>query len=109
MICRCYGELDAQKFKMSWVPLIYYIIVIGSTFSWDNILSFVLGGSTCNNKAQLQGSFLIFHMSSYLLDVMCVVHAYPQMGWAWKPSDPPIHIYYKVLWEHKYSLNIENL
>jgi hypothetical protein len=24
------------------------------------------------------------------------------MGWAWKPSDPTIHIYCKVLWEHKY-------
>jgi hypothetical protein len=24
------------------------------------------------------------------------------MGWAWKPTDPPIHIYCKVLWEHKY-------
>jgi hypothetical protein len=31
---------------------------------------------------------------------MC--HYYPNMGWSWKLTNPPIHIYCKVVWEHKY-------
>jgi hypothetical protein len=41
-------------------------------------------------------------MSSYLLDIMCIAHKYPNMGWSWFPVDVAIHIYCKVLWEHKY-------
>jgi hypothetical protein len=50
-----------------------------------------------------------FHMTSYLLDVMCIYHTYPQIGWVWKPSDPPIHIYNKVLWEHKYCFEYQKI
>jgi hypothetical protein len=53
-------------------------------------------------KETIPGKFPSFHMSSYLLDMVCICHTYPQMGWAWQPSNPPIHIYCKVLWEHKY-------
>jgi hypothetical protein len=47
-------------------------------------------------------TFPRFHMSSYLIDIMCMAHKYPNMGWEWKPVDASIHIYCKVLWEHKY-------
>jgi hypothetical protein len=36
--------------------------------------------------------FPIFHMPSYLLDMMCVIHTYSGMIWAWHPNDTPIHI-----------------
>jgi hypothetical protein len=48
-------------------------------------------------------------MSSYLLDIMCIAHQYPNMGWKWKPSDEPIHVYCKVLWEHKYITKYQNI
>jgi hypothetical protein len=55
------------------------------------------------------GTFPRFHMSSYLIDIMCVAHQYPNMGWAWKPTDTTIHIYCKVLWEHKYRTKYQKI
>jgi hypothetical protein len=39
MLCRLYGEEDASKFSLSYMPLIYYCIDKGASFNWDNILS----------------------------------------------------------------------
>jgi hypothetical protein len=55
------------------------------------------------------GKYPSFHMASYLLDMMCLVHAYPEMGWAWKPTELPIHVYCKVLWEHKYHTKYQKI
>jgi hypothetical protein len=50
-----------------------------------------------------------FHMSFYFLDIMCIAHKYPNMGWSWLPVDPTIHIYCKVLWEHKYRVEYQRI
>jgi hypothetical protein len=39
MLCRLYGEPYASKFPMTWAHLIYYVVDVGSTFNWDDILS----------------------------------------------------------------------
>jgi hypothetical protein len=31
------------------------------------------------------------------------------MGWSWLPTDATIHIYFKVLWEHKYQTNYQRI
>jgi hypothetical protein len=82
MLCRLYGELDAQKFRMTWVPLLYYVADVGSTFNWVDILSSSLEEALKVGKNITPREFLSFHMSSYLLDVMCICHSFPQMGWA---------------------------
>jgi hypothetical protein len=97
-LCRIYEERDAHKFKILWVPLIHYVISSRSSFNLANILS--------SRKTRYHhGKFPNFHMSSYLLDMMCVMHAYrgPGMRWAWQSSDPPVHIYCKVLWKKQVS------
>jgi hypothetical protein len=40
---------------------------------------------------------------------MCVAHKYPRMGWIWKPVDPAIHVYCKVIWEHKYHTKYQRI
>jgi hypothetical protein len=40
-------------------------------------------------------------MSSYVLDMLCVCHQYPKMGWDWKPTDPLMHMYCKVVWQQE--------
>jgi hypothetical protein len=104
MLCRLYGEQDASKFTLSLMPLIYYCVDEGSSFNWVDILSTTLTESITVVKETSPGQFPSFHMSSYLLDIMCVRHQYPKMGWAWKPTDLSMHIYCKVLWEHKYMM-----
>jgi hypothetical protein len=81
-------EMDAQKFKVSWVPLIHYITTSRSSFNWDDILSSTLTQAISATKHMAPRKYPIFHMSSYLLDIMCLVHAYLEMGWDWKPRNP---------------------
>jgi hypothetical protein len=96
--------MGSKMLLNSLVPnaLIYYYVDEGSSFNWDDILSTSLAESITVVKETEPGKFPSFHMASYLLDIMCICHQYPKMGWAWKPTDPSIHIYCKVLWEHKY-------
>jgi hypothetical protein len=102
MLCRLYGKKDASKFTFSLMPLIYYCANEGMKFNWADILSKNLAEAIAFVKNIEPRTFPSFHMSSYLLDIMCVVHRYPKMGWAWQPTEPSIHIYCKVLWEHKH-------
>jgi hypothetical protein len=102
MLCRLHGEHDTSKFTLSMIPLIYYYANMGSTFNWPNIISTSLEDSIRTVKENIVNKFTSFHMSSYLLDMVCVCHQYPKMEWAWKPTNLPIQIYYKVCWEHKY-------
>ena len=93
ILCILYGEPNTSQFSLSYMILTYYCTNEGISFNWDDILFenitviiFVVNG------AQL-ATFPIFHRSSYLLDIMCIAHKYPRMGWSWYPSDPIIHVY----------------
>jgi hypothetical protein len=79
MIYRLYGVPDASKLPMTWVPLIYYIVDVELTFNWSDILSTSLEEAIRTVKTTVPGKFPSFHMSSYLLDMVCIFHAYPQM------------------------------
>jgi hypothetical protein len=109
MLCRLYGEKDASQFSLSYMPLIYYCMDEGLSFNWDDILSSNLTEAITAVVEAQPGTFPSFHMSSYLMDIMCVSHQYPNMGWKWKPSDESIHIYCKVLWEHKYKMEYQKI
>jgi hypothetical protein len=102
MLCRLYGEPDTTQFSLSYMPLIYFCADVGVSFNWEDILSENITVSISTVTQAQPGTFPSFHMSSYLLDIMCTTHRYPNMGWSWFPTDASIHIYCKVLWEHKY-------
>jgi hypothetical protein len=102
MLCRLYREPYASTFTLSLMSLIYYCVDEGSTFDWVDLLSTTLTESITAVKEARPRTFPYFHMASFLLDIMCVAHQYLKMGWAWQLTDPSIHIYCKVLWEHKY-------
>jgi hypothetical protein len=39
MVCKIYGEIYEQDFKVSWVPLLHFVTSSGSSFNWPDILS----------------------------------------------------------------------
>jgi hypothetical protein len=82
MLCRLYGDSYASKFPLSYIPLSYYCAKKGSSFNWDGILLENLVEAIIAVVEALSGTFLSFHMSSYLIYIMCVSHQYPNMGWA---------------------------
>jgi hypothetical protein len=109
MLCRLYGEPNATQFPMSYMLLIYYYIDEGLSFNWDDILLANLTSTITTVVGAQLGTFPSFHMSSYLLEIMCVTHQYPNMGWKWKPYNEPIHVYCKVIWEHKYITKYQKI
>jgi hypothetical protein len=85
MLCRLYGEPDATHFPLSYMPLIYLCADVGVSFNWADILSENLNIAIFAVMQAQPGTFPNFHMSSYLLDIMCMAHKYPNMGWSWFP------------------------
>jgi hypothetical protein len=102
MFCLLYRQQEASQFYFSYLPLIYYCVDEGAPFKWGDILSDNLEEAIKVVSESQLGIFPRFHVSSYLLEIMCVSHQYLKMGWKWQPSNEPIHVYFKVIWEHKY-------
>jgi hypothetical protein len=80
MLCKLYGDPDAQKFKVSLVHLIHSITTTGSIFTWADILTSTLAEAISTTKHMALEKHPSFHMASYLLNIMCVICAYPRMG-----------------------------
>jgi hypothetical protein len=102
-------EHDASKYTLSTMLLIYYFSNERLSFNWVDILSASLEESIKVVKETSPSEFTIFHMPSYLLEMMCICHQYPNMAWDWQSTDPLVHIYCKVLWEHKYRTNYHRI
>jgi hypothetical protein len=83
MLFRIYGDIDAHKFKVSWVPLIYSIPTIGFVFNWESILSSTLEEAILVAKHIGPRKHPSFHISYYLLDIICMVYAYLDMIRRW--------------------------
>jgi hypothetical protein len=104
-----YREHDDSKFTLSYMPLIYQCTYKGLSFNWDDILSTNLTKVITIIIEAHPKTFPSFHMSSYLIDIMCVAHQYPNMGWAWHPIDETIDIYCKFFWGHKYKTKYQKI
>jgi hypothetical protein len=76
-----YGEQDASHFSLSCMPLIHYFMDEGLSFNWDGILLANLAEAITTVVEAQSRIFPSFHMSSYLMDIMCISHQYPNMGW----------------------------
>jgi hypothetical protein len=109
MLYKLYGELDATHFSLSYIPLIYFYADVGASFNCADILSENLKIVISSTTQEQPGSFPNFHMSSYLLDTICITQTYPNMGWSWLPIDASIHNYCKVIWEKKCQKNYQSI
>jgi hypothetical protein len=89
------------------MPLICLFMDVGISFNWEDILYENIIVSISIVMQEQLGKFHSFHMSSHLLDIMCIAHKYPNMEWSWLPTDVTIHIYFKVLWENKYCIEYQ--
>jgi hypothetical protein len=45
----------------------------------------------------------IFHMASYLLDVICARNIFTGMNLSWHVAELPMHVYFSILWENRYK------
>jgi hypothetical protein len=85
------------------MPLDYTVAISGMGFNWGAIISKQL--STCIRQAQTpkEGKTPSFHMTLYLLDVICARNVFSEMNLNWHSSELPIHVYFNILWDNKYK------
>jgi hypothetical protein len=57
---------------------------------------------TTGSDAERRGSTL-FHMASYLLDVICARNVFVGMNLSWHFVKLPVHVYFNILWENRYK------
>ena len=43
------------------------------------------------------------------MDVMCANIDFPSLEWKWESSLPPVHVYYKMLWENTYKEDYDKI
>jgi hypothetical protein len=80
MLCRLYGEKYAFNFSLSYMPLVYHCAERGSSFNKEEIILENPEKSITTVVEAHPRAFPIFHISSYLIDIMYVAHQYPNMG-----------------------------
>jgi hypothetical protein len=85
------------------MPIAYTVVISRSSFNWGAIISKQL--SICVQHAQTlkEGDAPTFHMTSYLLDVICVGNVFANMNLSWHVAELPIHIYINILLENMYK------
>jgi hypothetical protein len=44
-----------------------------------------------------------FHMASYMLDIICSRNVFADMNLSWHVADLPVHVYFDILWENRYT------
>jgi hypothetical protein len=102
MMCRLYWKEDTTHFFLQWVPIMHSVAE-GYSFDWAKILSDGLVKEiTTYQSLKAKGKPTQFFMSSYIMDVVCSMMAFPLMGLSWTPNSvEPIHIYHSNIWEDK--------
>jgi hypothetical protein len=100
ILCRLFKKKNPTHFTIEWVPIIHEVAE-GFTFDWRKLLSDNLVKQIESYTSQkYKGENSPFHMSAYIMDVICFKTQFPLMNWNWTPTvTNGIHIYHSKLWE----------
>jgi hypothetical protein len=98
LICRLYGEKYCSKFLEAWMPLEYTMAISRSSFNWGDIISKHLVTDILQARTLMYGETLVFHMASYLLDIICKRNIFVCMNLSWHVSKLPMHVYFSIMW-----------
>jgi len=76
-----YGKENIKFFEETCIPLIYLIAIIRNNLNWGDILSEKLEVKIKKEQEEVPMEQPQFHISSYLLDIMSVLHSFLDMEW----------------------------
>ena len=109
MLCRFYGVNNFQYFRLEWTPLAYYIETTCKVFNWKEIFSITFKDVILQAQKNLSTKKPSFYLSSYIMDVVCASLSFPAMNWHQTRGNPPIQIYFPILWEDNYRPHIYDI
>ena len=102
MSCRLYGLPNFSHSINEWAHIAYYTISTDQSFNWAQILSMILTDVISQAQNTTSSKKPKFHLSAYVVYIICYSFSFPTMNWKWTNQSPRIHIYCSSLWEDNY-------
>ena len=89
-----FGRANGKIYKISWVPLIYFVATKGSIFNWADIIANSLSSCISATLEGLMQRKSKFYMSSFLIDFIVCTHQFPILNCKWDKTKTPVYFSY---------------
>ena len=83
IINKIFGHANEPLYKLSWIPLIYYIAFEGTMFDWEDIISDSFSSCIAVAQGGITQKISEFYMSFYLIDCILCRHPFAKLGCIW--------------------------
>ena len=103
MSCILYGLPNCYVFKTEWALVAHHVLTTGDSLPWESILLLELKKSIQDCKKVTARKKPNFLFPSFIYDIFFTEFQYPNLGWKWSFSAPPVPIYYSKLWDTNYA------
>ena len=94
MLNRIFGRANRKNFKLSCVPVIFFVATQGTIFNWENIVSNSLSTCICATVGGVSQKKSKFYMSLVLIDCILCTHPFPSMKCQWDKDKSPVYAAY---------------
>ena len=107
MLNRIFDRSNGKYYKISWVPVIYFVATQGTIFNWADIISNIL--YSCISAVLGGISQTEFYMSSCLIDCILCIQEFPALNCQWDKTKNPVYSTYQLFWAHKYFSHYKSI
>ena len=90
MLSRLYGRFDGNMYNFGWIPLMYYVVMEGTVFNWEDIAARNLSKGIKVAQEGLKKRKSEFVMSSLLIDFILYKHLFEKLNCVWVAGKAPI-------------------
>ena len=97
-----FGRANGKRFKIGWVPVIFFVATQGTIFNWENIVSKSLSACISAALGGVSQKKLEFYMISILIDCILCTQPFPALKCHWDKDRALVYAAYKSFWAHKY-------
>ena len=102
MIRMLYGRADGKTYNFGWIPLMYYVVMEGTSFNWAYIATRNLSKCIKAAREGLKKNKSEFFMSSFLIDCILYRNGFEKLNCVWIEGKAPIYIAYQIMGAHRY-------
>ena len=97
MLNRIFGRAHEKRFKIGWIPIIFYVATQGTIFNWSNIVSNSLSACISTSLGGVSQKKSEFYMSSILIDCILCTQSFPALICNWERDRTPVYTAYKFI------------